>query len=301
MNPKVSVIVPNYNHARYLNQRIDSILNQTYQDFELILLDDCSTDNSREVLLSYKDNPHVSHIVFNEQNAGIPYKQWKKGIELAQCEWIWIAESDDVADVRFLETLIAKSQQSNDMALLFCCSNIIDSEGNVHHTMYENRSAQKCTDLNEYIVGHFRVPNVSSAIFKRAAVLNTKVPYWTLRYSGDIMFYSAVVQNGVMVKISETLNYYRVHTSNTSGKLEGTGIGKYECLKILAYYKAILPHSIWKQQLFHYIRDFCRAAARYHYKQEMINCYAVLLYRCSRVGYYWFELLCLLYNLKYNH
>jgi len=48
--PKVSVIVPNYNHAPYLKQRIDSILAQSYQDFELILLDDCSTDNSREML-----------------------------------------------------------------------------------------------------------------------------------------------------------------------------------------------------------------------------------------------------------
>lgn len=64
----VSVIVPNYNHAPYLKPRIDSIVNQTYHDFELILLDDCSTDNSREILESYRSNPHVTHIVYNEQN-----------------------------------------------------------------------------------------------------------------------------------------------------------------------------------------------------------------------------------------
>ena len=63
----VSVIVPNYNHASYLVERIESILNQTYQDFELILLDDCSTDDSREVLLKYKDNPKV-----HGQNYQIP-------------------------------------------------------------------------------------------------------------------------------------------------------------------------------------------------------------------------------------
>ncbi len=74
----VSVIVPNYNHASYLVARIESILNQTYQDFELILLDDCSTDDSREVLLKYKDNPKVTHLVFNEQNSGSPFIQWQK-------------------------------------------------------------------------------------------------------------------------------------------------------------------------------------------------------------------------------
>ena len=78
--PLVSVIVPNYNHAPYLRERIDSILNQTFQDFELILLDDCSPDNSREIINSYKDNPHVSHIVLNEENSGNTFVQWDLGV-----------------------------------------------------------------------------------------------------------------------------------------------------------------------------------------------------------------------------
>lgn len=71
----VSVIVPNYNYACYLPERIASILNQTYSDFELILLDDASTDNSVSVLEEYRNNSHVSHIVVNEQNTGIPFQQ----------------------------------------------------------------------------------------------------------------------------------------------------------------------------------------------------------------------------------
>ena len=102
----VSVIVPNYCHAPYLRERIDSILNQTYQDFELILLDDCSTDNSREVLESYRNREHVSHILINEQNTGNTFLQWEKGLLLTKGEYVWIAESDDVAEPRFLETLL---------------------------------------------------------------------------------------------------------------------------------------------------------------------------------------------------
>ena len=77
----VSVIVPNYNHSTYIKERIESILKQTYDSYELILLDDCSSDDSRDILLQYKDNPHVSHLVFNEENSGSPFKQWDKGIK----------------------------------------------------------------------------------------------------------------------------------------------------------------------------------------------------------------------------
>ena len=97
-NPKVSVNVLNYNHAKYLRQRIDSILVQTFQDFELILLDDKSTDDSFDIIKSYQTDSHVSHVVVNEYNSGNPFSQWVKGIELSKGDYVWIAESDDVAD-----------------------------------------------------------------------------------------------------------------------------------------------------------------------------------------------------------
>lgn len=82
-SPKVSVIVPNYNHSAFLKERIDTILQQTYQDFELIILDDCSTDNSVSIIESYRNNEHVTHIVLNEQNSGSTFLQWDKGVSLA--------------------------------------------------------------------------------------------------------------------------------------------------------------------------------------------------------------------------
>jgi len=103
--PTVSVVVPNYNHARYLQQRIDSILSQTYQDFELILLDDCSTDHSRDILASYRENPKV-RIEYNDENSGTVFKQWNKGVRMARGRYIWMAESDDFADPRFLARMV---------------------------------------------------------------------------------------------------------------------------------------------------------------------------------------------------
>ena len=129
--PIVSVIVPNYNHGQYLRKRIDSILAQTFQDFELILLDDASTDDSREVIESYRNDAHVTHIVYNEKNGGTPFKQWDKGIELAAGEWIWIAESDDFADKCFLGTLIEKVQRYPEVGFAFSSSFFVNGDGKV--------------------------------------------------------------------------------------------------------------------------------------------------------------------------
>ena len=82
----VSIIIPNYNHALYLKQRIDSVLNQTFQDFELLILDDCSTDNSREIIERYRGNPKITQIIYNEKNSGGVFNQWIKGIEKAKGE-----------------------------------------------------------------------------------------------------------------------------------------------------------------------------------------------------------------------
>ena len=103
MSPLVSVIIPSYNHEKFLKERIDSVLNQTFQDFELIILDDLSPDNSREIIESYRAHPKVSQIIYNEKNSGSTFFQWNKAVlSLAKGEFIWIAESDDVADPKFL-------------------------------------------------------------------------------------------------------------------------------------------------------------------------------------------------------
>ena len=73
----VSVIIPNYCHAPYLRQRIDSVLAQSYPDFEVVLLDDCSTDGSREVIERYRNHPRIKQIVYNDRNGGSAFADRK--------------------------------------------------------------------------------------------------------------------------------------------------------------------------------------------------------------------------------
>jgi len=118
--PKVSVIIPNYNHDRFLTKRIQTILDQTFQDFEIIYLDDASTDESDAAIAPFL--PRLTHVIKNETNSGSPFKQWNKGARLAKGEYLWIAESDDYADKHFLERLVDILDRHPNVGLAYCQS-----------------------------------------------------------------------------------------------------------------------------------------------------------------------------------
>ena len=228
--PKVSVIVPNYNHAPYLHQRIDSILAQTYQDFELILLDDSSTDNSRDILLSYKENSKITQIVFNEQNSGSTFKQWNKGIELAKGKYIWIAESDDWAEPEFLTTLVHLLDTQPKAGLAYCNCTIYENEKQIGdfaayktHKFHSDRWTKAyCIDGKEEIVQALIwdcTINNTSAVLLRKSVLATIFPLdLSFRYSGDWYCFLRIAALSDIVYTPQMLSNYREHTSNISKK-----------------------------------------------------------------------------------
>lgn len=237
--PTVSVIVPNYNHAPYLKQRVDSILGQTYQDFELILLDDCSTDGSREVIESYRNNPHVSHIVYNEHNSGSAFRQWDKGIVLAQGEWIWVAESDDYAEPIFLERMMNEVAKVPDCSLAYAATWWVDEKGN---NMWNN---SKGDDIiihcgNDFIHKKMAISNsianVSECIFRRDCYRPSEsYRYEHMRLCGDWLFYILLAEQGTVVELTKPLNYYRQHSSNISNDAEHRGFTFLEGADVLEY------------------------------------------------------------------
>ena len=124
--PLVSIIVPNYNHARFLPERLASIRNQTFKDYELIVLDDASSDQSLGVIRAeLADIPH--QLIINEQNSGSPCSQWLKGIEQAQGRYVWIAESDDSCSPDFLDMMVKVMDQGASLA--YCRSQAINEQG----------------------------------------------------------------------------------------------------------------------------------------------------------------------------
>jgi glycosyltransferase involved in cell wall biosynthesis len=218
MSPTVSVIIPNYNHAPYLKERIDSVLNQTYQDFEVIILDDCSPDNSVEVIEQYRSNPHVSHILINEQNTRNTFIQWERGISMAKGRYIWIAESDDVAELQLLETLIGQLEQHPDASVAFCHSRLIDADGALLSEQNTKNPAQpgqitidgSCTFLRHLLIFNY-IYNASMAVFRRDVYDRANPDYKQFRYCGDWHFWASVCAAGRVIEVYDMLSRFRQH------------------------------------------------------------------------------------------
>ncbi len=220
--PNVSVVVPNYNHARYLPQRIESILHQTYQDFELILLDDCSTDQSRAVLSQYVGDPRV-HTEFNKSNSGSAFRQWNKGVHLARGKYVWIAESDDYADERFLERLVPILENDDTVAYAYCRSWQVTADGRQQgfHDEYgqykgpRGWEADYCVDgrqeCRDYFLFMTPVSNASAAVFRKSAYDSVGGADESMILCADCKLWAAIALTGRVAYISEPLNYYRLH------------------------------------------------------------------------------------------
>ncbi len=223
--PTVSVIVPNYNHARFLPKRIESVLRQTYQDFEVILLDDCSTDDSRAILSQYANDPRV-RLEFNDANSGSTYKQWNKGVQLARSEYVWFAESDDYADERLLERLVAVLESDPKIAFAYCRSwSVINGDrldGFVcfgPDRLNPRWQMDFCVDGNEecrsYFARYNPVRNASAVVFRKSIYERAGGADESFRLAGDWKLWAAMALNGKVAYLSEPLNYQRFHGANT--------------------------------------------------------------------------------------
>lgn len=229
MSPKVSIILPNFNHLRFLKERVESILNQSFQDFELIILDDKSSDGSQAFLNDYHNHPRVRHIILNEVNSGSTFKQWSKGMQLAQGQLIWIAESDDRSEPEFLARLVSVFEANpGKLSFVYCQSLNIDEFGQVTGSRL-NYTSEFTPNIwtddfmfegHEFIQRFLKVknlvPNASAVLFDKAKVASLQdLAYMQMKKCGDWLFWIKLAELGRVGFVCETLNHFREHNSVT--------------------------------------------------------------------------------------
>ncbi len=233
--PHVSVVVPNYNYEKFLPERLQTIAAQTYQDFELILLDDRSSDGSVDILKDRARRRPGTRVIVNEKNSGSPFAQWLRGMELAKGDLIWIAEADDSCTPGLLSALIPSLEDRN-VFLAYVKSVPVGTEGQVYgdyEEIYLNRindgrwsRPYVATDHEEAQEGlgiANCIPNASSLVFRRlepepdfAETLKS------MRLCGDWYFYLRAMRGGLVAYCEQPLNLHRRHPETVTKSTEGS-------------------------------------------------------------------------------
>lgn len=211
----VSIILPNYNHSKFLQERLHSIFNQTYADFEVIILDDCSTDDSVSILKEYEVHPKLSYFIINEKNTGSPFLQWKKGIDLAIGKYIWIAESDDSCELDFLEKQVGLLEREKGVVAVAKTLkfNKVKILGENNHPIFKDNSISP--QLNEDQFLFCPVLNVSSLVFLKENAAKA-CDFLNFNLIGDRVFYQEAFYGEKFYFNTQTQSYFRKEGDSVS-------------------------------------------------------------------------------------
>lgn len=227
--PTVSVIIPNYNHAAFLPDRLASVLEQTLPAHEIILLDDASTDGSRAIAARFAAE-HGCTLIANAENSGCAFAQWRRGIERARGKYVWIAESDDQADPRFLAELVSLLEADPARVLAYSGSEAIDeagrSLGSATHSFcradprrWEGDYAESGpTEIRRFLLFENTIPNASAVVFRRDAYEAVGGVDESLRLCGDWKLWCGLLSQGDIAYRAEKLNRFRRHRATVRSK-----------------------------------------------------------------------------------
>ena len=230
---RVSAVVPNYNYARYLPDRVNTILNQTWPISELIILDDASTDDSAAVIdriIASTDIP--VRAIFNASNSGSVFRQWQRGTEAAGGDYLWIAEADDLAEPGFLATVM-RGFDSPDTVLSYCqskqmaqdgsilCDNYLDYVRDISPVQWSRDYRRGGhAEISQGLSVKNTIPNVSAVVFRREALLATMQRHMdeitSFRVAGDWCAYVRILQSGSCAYSAASLNRHRRHDESVT-------------------------------------------------------------------------------------
>ncbi len=208
-SPKVSVVIPVYNGDRYVSEAIESILAQSFTDFELILIDDASTDGSLDVLRSYKD-PRV-RVEFNEVNLGLAGAH-NRGIDLARGHYLAMLDHDDCSYPERLATQVAFLDGHPDFALVGGWAEIMDEEGRT--VRKQKRYALSPDEIRVNLI--FQCALFHPSIMARREIMQRYRYSERFSISDDFDLFVRLARTFKLGNVPEVLVRHRRHRARTS-------------------------------------------------------------------------------------
>lgn len=256
--PSVSVIVPFYNHEKFIEERLDSILAQPIKDIEIIALDDCSTDDTVEKVRPYLKDSRIT-LVENETNSGSPFKQWEKGISLAQGDVVWIAEGDDSCSDNFLPELLPRFDDPL-VNIAFAGVEMIDEYSTVKPGSFKSYFDMACQgkfdseyiktgiqEVSEHFAAYQTLVNASGLLIRKSSFGENLGAAKSHKMCGDWLIYLECIKRGKIAYCPSATNFFRRHSASQVVKVEGTEQYFRERYEITHYIAKNFP--IGKKQL----------------------------------------------------
>lgn len=207
--PKVSVIIPAYNSDRFIRETIDSVLNQTYRDFELIVVDDGSSDRTADIISSYKDRL----IYIRKENEGISTAR-NRGIEIARGEYLAFIDHDDIWFPEFLEEVVAELDKNKEARLCFANTYVMDGEKKRTRTLFDICPPHKGMVFEKLVKGNF-IPVITTVIrrevFEEVGLFDPRY-----RIAEDWDIFLKISKRYPITFIDRPLAEYRIHEASFS-------------------------------------------------------------------------------------
>lgn len=209
--PKVSVVMTVYNGEKYLRQSVDSILNQTYRDFEFIIVDSHSTDATPLILKEYSEKNDRIKII-TERRRSTPAKSRNKGIKVARGKYIAVQDADDISLPMRLEKQVEYLEKNRDVILLGTSAYIIDEGGEVIATEEVLTGDDKIREVLPKKVPLYH----GSIMFRRKEVGSIGFYHEQLKYSEDHDLYLRTIKIGKIDNLPEPLYMWRLSKNTIS-------------------------------------------------------------------------------------
>lgn len=221
MHPMVSVVLLTYNRQSMLPRAVDSILNQTYQNFELIIIDDASTDNTSKILAEYAMKDKRIKIVRNQTNQGIVSNR-NKGLELAKGAYIAWQDDDDISDPNRLEEQVDFLRHHQDIILLGTQIRLIGSDKSVY--LWPTETDPERAEV-AFLIG--RLPIILPTGMWRLDFIKENEIFFDkdVPLSEDLVIYDKLLAHGgKMMTLDKDLYQYRLHRTNPKDYYETIGM-----------------------------------------------------------------------------
>ena len=203
--PLFSVLIANYNNGKYLQEAIDSVLAQTYTNWEVIIVDDRSTDDSQQIYDKYADDERF-HIFYNEKNMGCGYTK-ARCAELANGEICGFLDPDDTITEDALEVMVKVHVDNPNVSLAYSRLNVMDKDMNFVEVYEAQRDIPNTSSFLEYGIGVSHFVSFKKSLYDKTPGIN---PYFLRAVDHDL--YYLLEEVGTLKFVKKPLYNYRTAT-----------------------------------------------------------------------------------------